>query len=72
MVAFVFAPIGSFFVSFYAVIARGFRTVTDAVMLFLIKKLCDSLYKKVLIATFEMTRRLLSGNLKEKSKEFMC
>jgi hypothetical protein len=39
MVAFVFAPIGSFFVSFYAIIARGFRAVTDAVMLFLIKKL---------------------------------
>ncbi len=33
------APIGAFFVSLWGCFIRGFRTLTDAVMLFFIKKL---------------------------------
>lgn len=39
IVLIIIAPLGAFFVAFWAVICRGFRTVTDMIMLFLIKKL---------------------------------
>lgn len=39
IVLIIIAPLGAFFVVLWAVICRGFRTVTDMIMLFLIKKL---------------------------------